>query len=386
MSDSQNSSNNELFHLPESIETRWSSAENRDGGKGAGGKAGNGRKGSPSCGLKAGETLILAHAEGSGTVRRIWVTINDRSPKMLRGIKIEMFWDGEDKPAVQAPLADFFCTALGRNAVFENAWFGNPEGRSFNCRIPMPFRKSMKITVTNESDTDLWMFFYDVNYTLGDNHGDNTPYFHAYYQRENPTTLMKDYEILPRVYGKGRFLGCNMGVIANTETYGPSWWGEGEVKMYLDGDEEYPTLCGTGTEDYIGTGWGQGQYSHLYQGCPIADHERMQFAFYRLHGPDPVYFYKDIRVTIQQIGNYGPEDMLKFMQQKGISEIKAPGYGYPTITQDILRNEAIATHNLERHDDWCSTAYFYLDRPSNELPAIDYIGKRLEGLTGDKKV
>lgn len=376
----------ELYHLPENIQTRWASAENLHAAKGAGGQAGKGRKGSPCHGLKAGESFVMAHAEGCGTVRRIWVTIDNRTPEMLRGIKIEMFWDGEVKPAVQAPLADFFCTALGRNTAFENIWFSNPEGRSFNCRIPMPFKKSMKIMVTNETDKDLGMFFYDVNYTLGEEHGPNVPYFHAHYRRENPTSLLQDYEILPRIEGRGRFLGCNIGVISNMEDYGRSWWGEGEVKMYVDGDTEYPTLCGTGTEDYIGTGWGQGQYSHLYQGCHIADHDRMEFCFYRLHDPDPVYFYHDIRITIQQIGNFSDVDMIKFMEEKGITEIPVPGYGNPTIQIDELRAKKWNTHNFERHDDWSSTAYFYLDKPSNSLPAIDSLERRTIGLKGDPQL
>ena len=121
-------------------------------------------------------------------------------------------------------------------------------------------------------------------YTLGDKLDASTCYFHAHYRRENPTTLRKDFEILPRIKGRGRFLGCSLGVIADTEKYGKSWWGEGEVKMYIDGDTDHPTISGTGTEDYIATGWGQGQYSHLWHGCPFADGEGYRYGFYRLHG------------------------------------------------------------------------------------------------------
>ena len=128
------------------------------------------------------------------------------------------------------------------------------------------------------------MFFYDVNFTMDDDHGLDIGYFHAHFRRENPTNLRRDFEILPRVTGRGRFLGCTLGAIADAARYGTAWWGEGEVKMYLDHDSTYPTLSGTGTEDYIGTGWGQGQYAHLWHGCPIADHARMQYSFYRLHG------------------------------------------------------------------------------------------------------
>ena len=117
------------------------------------------------------------------------------------------------------------------------------------------------------------------------------------------TTLQKDYEFLPKVEGRGRFLGVSVGMIADTKQYFKSWWGEGEAKYYIDGDTNNPTLSGTGTEDYIGSAWGQARFINMYQGCPVADHNNMHYSFYRFHVPDPVYFNKDIRVTMQQIGN-----------------------------------------------------------------------------------
>ena len=373
----------DLFRLPDNIVTRWASSENFDALPGQAGKANFGRKGSACRPLAAGESFVMAHGEGSGTLRRIWVTLRERSPEMLRGIVIRMYWDGAEKPAVEAPIGDFFCTALGRLAPFENAWFDNPEKRSHNIRIPMPFRKGFKVTATNESPKDLGMFFYDVNFTLGDEHGPDVGYFHAHYRRENPTTLRRDFEILPRVEGRGRFLGCCLGVIADTKRWGRSWWGEGEVKVYLDGDTSLPTLAGTGTEDYVATGWGQGCYSHLWHGCPIADHEQMQFSFYRLHGPDPIYFHKDIRVTIQQIGCFGKQQMIDHMKETGLRELVALGDGSGRLTLEDI--EAMDYHCglFEREDDWCATAYFYLDRPTNDLPPIEPYEARVAGLTGD---
>lgn len=369
---------NDMYSVPRGVETRWASMENPDAKKGAAATANFGRKGAACRPLQAGDSFVMAHAEGSGVVRRIWITISDRSPQLMRGIVIRMYWDGASKPAVEAPLGDFFCQPLGQSAKFENAWFDNPEGRSFNCRIPMPFKKSFKITATNESDKDLPMFFYDVNFTLGDKHGPDMCYFHAYYRRENPTTLQRDFEILPKVKGRGRFLGCSIGVIADTKTYGRSWWGEGEVKMYIDGDDQYPTLSGTGTEDYIATGWGQEQYAHLWHGCPIADGDRLRYGFYRLHGPDPVYFSEDIRVTIQQIGYSGHKEMAKHMREAGIDEIIVAGDGTKKVTAEQV--EAGQLGLFEREDDWCATAYFYLDKPSNALPAIEPYEKRIAGL------
>ncbi|HVF10792.1 MAG TPA: glycoside hydrolase family 172 protein, partial [Abditibacteriaceae bacterium] len=370
-----------LFAIPNKVHTRWASAENDEARTGAGGQANFGRKGSPSRSLASGESLTLAHAAGMGTVRRMWITINDRSPHMLRGLVLRMFWDGEEKPAVEAPFGDFFGQALGQPAIFQSAWFDNPEGRSFNCRIPMPFRTGFKITVTNESPNDLGLLFYDVNFTLGDEHGLDAGYFHAHYRRENPTSLRRDFHILPRVVGRGRFLGCTLGVLADTARYGKSWWGEGEVKIYLDGDE-YPTLCGTGTEDYIATGWGQGQYSHLWHGCPVADDERMRYSFYRLHGPDAVYFHHDIRVTIQQIGCASTADIIAFMQQSATDYLLATGDGNTRLTVASLETRPAQEYILfERQDDWCATAYFYLDRPANELPAIQEYALRVAGLS-----
>ena len=360
-----------IYQIPDSIETRWASPENWDGEKGAGAKVSAGRKGSPCFTLKAGESQILAHAENtSGTVRRIWATFRDRSPKMLRGLRIDIFWDGAERPAVSAPFADFFGQGLGRTSTFESALFSNPEGRSFNCSVPMPFKTGMKILLTNETDEDAPRFFYDVNYTIGDKHPENCAYFHAHWRRERPTTLKQDYEFLPQIRGRGRFLGVNVGVIADTETYFKSWWGEGECKVYLDGDKEYPTLCGTGTEDYIGTAWGQGQYAHLYQGCHLADAENYQYNFYRYHIPDPIYFQQEIRVTMHQIGCWGP-DTIPLLRDAGRELTHIEGH---------VADMNVPYDLFERQDDWSSCAYFYLDQPENDLPALAPVEERIIGL------
>jgi hypothetical protein len=367
-----------LYVMPTGIQTRWASAENWKGEKGVGGQMNAGRKGSPAFALKAGDSKVLAEVQGqSGMVRRIWTTISERDSKMLRSLRLDMYWDGAETPAVSAPMGDFYCQPLGRMTTFQNALFSNPEGRSFNCCIPMPFKTGMKIVVTNEGDQDVRMFFYDVNYTLGDQHGEDMLYFHAHWRRENPTTMQKDFELLPRVEGKGRFLGVNIGVAADTEQWYKSWWGEGEVKAYLDGDREFPTLCGTGTEDYIGTAWGQGQYHNLYQGCHIADGQKFEYGFYRLHIPDPVFFYEDIRVTIQQIGCWGP-DTKKLMHESG-REFYAAGPGLKPV--DLSPEGPTGPYGLfERTDDWSSCAYFYLDTPTNDLPPLAPVAERVADL------
>ncbi len=209
-----------LYEMPQAIESRVASGENPMGEKGKGGQANGGRKGAATVPIKAGESRVLAEANNtSGTVRRIWMTFPDRSPQMLRSLKIEMYWDGAAKPAVSAPVGDFFGIGLGQKVAFESVFFSDPEGRSFNCTIPMPFRTGMKVVMVNESKNNLDELFYDVDYTLGDRHAANVLYFHAHYRRENPTTLQKDYEILPHIEGRGRYLGTNIGVIVNTKEY-----------------------------------------------------------------------------------------------------------------------------------------------------------------------
>jgi len=289
-------SDNSMFKLPEHpVQSRWYTLENKNGDKGAAGKAKFGRKGAACTTVAKGDTLVLADIKDSGTIRRIWITISPRDAKTLRSLKMEMYWDGAKTPAVQGPLGDFFCHSQGQMVRFENACFSSPEGRSFCCTIPMPFRKGGLIQLVNETDNDV-VVYYDVNATIGDVHDDKVLYFHSYWRRENPTTIREDMTILPFVKGKGRFLGCNLGIRTN-EAYSRFWWGEGEVKVYLDGDTDFPTLCGTGTEDYIGSAWGQGHFVNMYQGNQyVKDDVEVDdttladaYGYYRFHIPDPIY-------------------------------------------------------------------------------------------------
>ena len=375
----------EIYNMPVSTQTGWSSFENKGGVKGQGGKENKGAKGHPMEMLNPKESKVLLNIQGAGVIQRIWLTLNHRSPHILRSIRFDMYWDGSTKPAVSVPLSDFFGIGLGRTTAFQNAFFSNPEGRSFNCYIPMPFRKGARIIITNESDSTETLF-YDINFVRVKEHPGNVLYFHAFWNRNNLTRLGEDFEILPKINGKGRFLGCNLGIIADS-VYGKSWWGEGEVKMYVDGDTKLPTLIGTGTEDYIGTAWGQGAFSHQYQGCPIADEPNRQWTFYRYHIPDPVYFATDIRVVIQQMGG----DMTASV--KKIAEGGAKLIPVTVATQnDLLKllemnpvpkisdqNFPEGWTNFYRLDNYSATAYFYLDKPVNSLPALAIVGDRTAG-------
>jgi hypothetical protein len=162
-----------------------------------------------------------------------------------------------------------------------------------------------------------------------------------------------------------------MGVIADTKRYAMAWWGEGEIKFYLDGDTSSPTLCGTGTEDYIGTAWGQGHYSHALQGSPIADAQLQRFGFYRLHLPDPIWFWKDLRVEVQQIGCCGMNTAQEW-KEMGIELRRGE---VPVDTTSGKRSVL-----FEREDDWSSCAWFYLDTPTNRLPDLPSIQERVAGL------
>jgi hypothetical protein len=371
--------------------TRWSSPENPNGQKGKGAMENFGAKGHASYPLEAGGSLDLLNIREQGVINRIWITVSDRSPQLLRSLKLEMFWDNEEKPAVSAPLGDFFGVGLGQMARFHNALFSDPEGRSFNCYIPMPFRKGARITLTNESGQRVSHVFFDIDYQLTRQWQPTDLYFHAYWHRDTATTPGRDFELLPPVEGKGRFLGVNVGINANP-LYKDLWWGEGEVKMHLDGDKDYPTLAGTGTEDYIGTAWGQGLFFTDYTGCLIADGKNLQWAYYRYHIPDPVFFKSACRVTIQQLGG-GPSAQVWELQKQKIILLPTTiddGQKY----QGLYRKEHPAQlentpptagwTNFYRSDDVSATAYFYLNSPSDPLPVLQPVAIRTFHLTGTR--
>jgi hypothetical protein len=368
----------ELFDVSTDKQTRWYSFENPTAAKGEGGQENRGAKGHAFDTLPAGKTVTLMQDEGSGTIRRIWMTFDDRSQEMLRSLRLDMYWDSASRPAVSVPVGDFFGVALGRKVPFESVFFADPEGRSFNCFIPMPYRSGARITLTNESRKDLRALFYDVNVTI-EKHDPQLFYFHAYWNRDPATTLGEDFEVLPRITGRGRFLGTNIGLVT-PPVYDGTWWGEGEIKIYLDGDSEFPTLVGTGTEDYVGTAYGQGEYSHRYQGSPVVDDKAGEYAFYRYHVPDPVYFSDDIRVTIQQIGGAPKERVVEMMNANAeLIPVSVAGEKFlKLLEKPVGLNSVVGWVNFYRRDDVSSTAYFYLDRPESGLPALAPVNQRTQ--------
>lgn len=359
-----------LFSHPHKRYTRWFSPENPQGLKGQGAMSNHGHKGCAFFTLYPGESRTILQQDGPGILRHLWFTYNRfTDPAGPRSLWLDIYWDDAAVPAVSAPFDDFFCQAVSTHKIaFENALFSCPEGRSFNCWIPMPFRKNVRIVVTNVAESGAAKIFYCIEATFGEDLPADALYFHCIYQAERRTRLGVDFEILPHLEGCGRFLGCNV-QMRGAPGYEGTWFGEGEVKIYLDGDTEYPTLAGTGTEDYILTGWGQGEFANAYAGCtlmqPTAE-GRDCAAFYRLHAPDPVWFATDCRVTLQQIGGSEPTRVRRVRHNgapmKPISCVHPDGRFSDEDTID-LDDDDIHYANFLREDYLSAVAYLYLDRP-----------------------
>jgi hypothetical protein len=371
-----------LYQKPKGVQSRLSSFENLNGIKGNGGRTNKTAKGNPAENLAPGESKTLLDVKGQGIVQRIWLTI-DQNPVKLRSLRLQVFWDGESRAAVDVPLGDFFCYNLGKQVAFESALFSSGEGRSFVSYIPMPFHKAAKITLTNEGKETTTLFF-DIDFSY-EQVPDDALYFHAHWTRKWTGKPGDDFEILPLVQGKGRFLGMSVGL--NTDTaYGKSWWGEGEVKMYMDDDSPFPTINGTGSEDYVGSAWGLGKFINQYQGCTVANDSTGQFNFYRWHIPDAIWFDRNIRVVIQQIGGWMRDDVRRLIQRNArlipISVSSSQGFrrllDNPLgITDPSFPNGWV---NFYRVDDYSAVAYFYLDKPSNNLESLAPLETRTKNL------
>jgi len=292
-------------------ESRSISAENPKGEKGAGATAdpkgegaarelGVGWKVKPCITVKAGETVTLMDNDGPGIIRHMWYTFSD---KFYRSVIIRMYWDGEKNPSVEAPLGDFLCNSWScRQDILAEPINVNPQG-GMNIYFPMPFRKGVKITVENDSPNDLGGFFYTINYTL-EPVPDDALYFHAFWRRSNPLEYATEYLMIDGVEGRGQYVGTFMSWQQNAA----GWWGEGEIKMFLDGDGQHPTICGTGTEDYFGGAWcfGGKPYSAPYLGfqnvVKTSGEVGARMTLYRFHVHDPVFFKENMKVTMQALG------------------------------------------------------------------------------------
>jgi len=299
--------------------SRSISAENPTGEKGKGGMAtqgtgqhaarelGQGWKVSPSVEIPARSTVTLAEIEGPGAIQHLWMTCFN---KFWRSLVLRFYWDGEESPSVEVPYGDFFCNGWGELALVQSLPVAcNPNG-GMNSYWEMPFRKSAKVTVENLSDEPVPHFFFQIDYVLTDV-PENAAYFHAQWRRNNPLPYKEVHTILDGVKGHGHYVGTYIAWGVNNN----GWWGEGEIKFYIDGDQDFPTICGTGTEDYFGGAWnfefpkGQyGVYSTPFLGlCQVIKPDglyrsQQRFGMYRWHVRDPIRFEQDLRVTIQALG------------------------------------------------------------------------------------
>lgn len=246
--------------------------------------------------IEPGETAVLAEIKGPAAIHHIWVTIS-AEPFYGRKIILRMFWDDEESPSVEAPIGDFFGVGHGLNRNFSSLPLNcSSNGRARNCYWYMPFRKSARITASNEGTRTVGAFYYYLDYReLQELDGDD-PYFHAQYRQEMPCQSGKNYLILD-AEGHGHYVGCNLSILQRAM----GWWGEGDDMIYIDG-EEHPSLYGTGSEDYFSDAWGMREDENPFYGCPLQETDFKTGAkatVYRFHIPDPIPFQKSIRVTIE---------------------------------------------------------------------------------------
>jgi hypothetical protein len=311
--------------------TRSISPENFNGARGGGGKAtsgtgsgpardlGVGWKISPSVKIAAGQTFTVAEIDGSGSIQHIWMTPTGN----WRYSILRFYWDDETTPSVEVPVGDFFGMGWGQYAPLQSLAVCVNPGSAFNCYWPMPFRKKCRITMENIDAHDM-VLYYQVDYILTEIPSD-AAYFHAQFRRVNPLPYKQNYVLVDSIYGKGQYVGTYMAMGVHNN----GWWGEGEIKFYMDGDTDYPTICGTGTEDYfcgsydfdtktssVKAGGGSGSshethyteftspYSGLAQVIRGDGHYSIaqRFGLYRWHITDPVRFEKSLKVTIQDLG------------------------------------------------------------------------------------
>jgi hypothetical protein len=268
---------------------------------------GQGWKLSPSVKVAPGETFEMANIEGPGAIQQIWLTPTGN----WRFSILRIYWDDQEHPSVECPVGDFFACGWGKYAQVSSLAICVNPGSAFNCYWEMPFQKKCRMTLSNLDDKEM-VLYYQINYTLTEIPSD-AAYFHAQFRRTNPLPYKEDYTILDGVSGKGHFVGTYMAWGVNNN----GWWGEGEIKFYMDGDDKFPTICGTGTEDYFCGSYnfdvgkengGYREFTTPYAGLPQVlrpdglYQSNTRFGMYRWHIMDPIRFQSELRVTIQALG------------------------------------------------------------------------------------
>jgi hypothetical protein len=359
--------NNLLGQLPfeSGAVTRMINAENPTGEKGGGArwvpdpsdpnlphsgaaaKLGKGWKVRPFIAIKAGATAVLADIEGPGCINQFWITT---SATEFRALVLRMYWDDEEAPSVEVPLGDFFAMGFDahRHTVTSLPVVVAPH-RGCNCYWQMPFRRRARITLTNEATTDLGIVAFKVLYKL---HPvpDDAAYLHVQWRRSRTTREHPEHTILDGARGRGIYAGTYVA----WQAFSTGWWGEGEVKFFLDGDSEHPTICDNGTEDYFGGAWCfyrhpendrvEEVFNAPFNGMPLAsassDGGPRSFGLYRWHVVDGIGFERDLRVTVQALGWW-------------------PDHTYQPLQDDIA-----------------STAFWYQQEPHAAFPALPPASER----------
>jgi len=320
--------------LLSNAQSRSISAENPTGARGSGAQAvppgpphpahrlGKGWKVRPYITIAVGETATLADIQGPGVIQHIWMTLDQIG---YRDCVLRFYWDSQEQPSVEVPVGDFFANTHGlRYNVNSLPVSCNPQG-GFNCYWQMPFRERALITLENQHWAELRAFFYQVDYSLTDV-PERAAYFHTQWRRSQTTRQRPEHVILDGVHGRGHYVGTALGWTQMSD----GWWGEGEVKFYIDGDGQYPTICGTGTEDYFGGAWCfTDTFSGPYLGYPLWTRDTgdvPKHGLYRWHVLDPIRFRENLRVTVQALGWWGDRTF-----QPLTDEIDSVAYWYQTL-------------------------------------------------------
>ncbi len=330
--------------------SRSISPENFTGAKGEGGMSvdgpaagaarglGQGWKVSPYILVEPGATVELADIEGSGAIQQIWMTL---ARGRWRHTILRAYWDDQEQPSIECPAGDFFANGWEKFAQVTSLPVCVNPGRAFNCYWEMPFRKRARLTLTNLSAEQI-VVYYQINYALTEV-SEDAAYFHAQFRRVNPLPYKEVYTLLDGVEGGGHYVGTYMAWGVNNA----GWWGEGEIKFFLDGDEEFPTICGTGTEDYFCGAYNfdpgaigrdrpsaYQEFTTPYAGLPQVIRpdgvyaSQTRFGLYRWHIMDPVRFTQDLKVTIQALGWRTDKDRRYLPLQDDIASV---AFWYQTL-------------------------------------------------------
>jgi hypothetical protein len=333
--------------------------------------------------IMPGDALVMADVTGPGMITHIWLTVANNEFAWPRLLRIRVYYDGHKTPSVDAPLGDFFGVGHGSERNLNSLMVHDSSfGRARNSYWPMPYRKSCRITVTNEGDRIVPMFYYHVDYRSYPSLPSDVAYFHAYYRQERPARVGRNYEFL-NITGTGHYIGTVLSVV-QTQL---SWFGEGDDLFYIDGAKK-PQIYGTGSEDYFNDAWGLRDSDGPWTGTPIAEGERIgsRLSAYRWHVPDPVAFTNSLWAGIEHAGWTAKEDgsvrsafeerpdyfsSVAFWYQKGVNEgLPEPPYGrarlpFGNATQ-IAVEDAIADvrteggkASVQLEVDWAKDLLFF---------------------------